>query len=644
MSSGNLTEEQRKRIEENRRKALEKRAAILRQRQQQKVPSTKTSATSRGDSEKFACNNAVLPLQKQHALLSSSTAYTKLPQGQLSLQSGGVKPSSKSHSDSQVSNPNTFTIGQAKPALVCSSAKSNGSSSFKSFQSTVSQFYRAQNNPSASVKKFETSNSSKTTASTSANNKAEPSKSSVASSMNFLKSEKAVKGNCVLISRERFAVVVPYQAQLIGIFKTIPSRSYDAKTSQWDFSLTDYDKLMKAVQSLSAHVIVEGLPKAVTSTFLKTTPGTLKEMSTNEINLNSVDFKLVSALMPFQQEGVSFSIRHDGRVLIADDMGLGKTIQAICVACYYRPEWPLLIITPSSLRITWQQAFVKWLPSVDPQYVNVVLTGKDSPTAGLVNIISYDLLSKCMDDLNKKQFRVIIADECHFIKNYKASRTQAALPLLKAATRVILLSGTPALSRPVELYTQITAIRPGLFPTFHQFGIRYCAGQQNHFGWDFSGASNMQELQLLLEEKLMIRRLKKDVLSQLPSKRRQMVMLDPSLIKTKPLERAAKEVSKARQKEQHGALLNYFFETCACKIPAVRDYILDLLESGRKFLVYGHHKNMLDAICTCLTKKVSHVAFNRKFKSLMYRRPVHLNVTGVLFFSCSLIPLFNFFV
>ena len=51
----------------------------------------------------------------------------------------------------------------------------------------------------------------------------------------------------------------------------------------------------------------------------------------------------------------SFSIRHDGRVLIADDMGLGKTIQAMCVACYYRPEWPLLVITPSSLRITWQQ-------------------------------------------------------------------------------------------------------------------------------------------------------------------------------------------------------------------------------------------------------------------------------------------------
>lgn len=49
---------------------------------------------------------------------------------------------------------------------------------------------------------------------------------------------------------------------------------------------------------------------------------------------------------------------------------------------------------------------------------------------------------------------------------------------LQAATRVILLSGTPALSRPLELYTQICAIQPGLFPTFHLFGIRYCAGQQ----------------------------------------------------------------------------------------------------------------------------------------------------------------------
>ena len=51
----------------------------------------------------------------------------------------------------------------------------------------------------------------------------------------------------------------------------------------------------------------------------------------------------------------SFGIWKNGRVLIADDMGLGKTIQAICLACYYRKEWPLLIVVPSSVRFDWAQ-------------------------------------------------------------------------------------------------------------------------------------------------------------------------------------------------------------------------------------------------------------------------------------------------
>jgi len=51
-----------------------------------------------------------------------------------------------------------------------------------------------------------------------------------------------------------------------------------------------------------------------------------------------------------------------------------------------------------------------------------------------------------------------------------------------------------------------------------EFGIRYCAGVKNAFGWDFRGSSNMKELQLILEKKLMIRRLKSDVISQLPPK------------------------------------------------------------------------------------------------------------------------------
>lgn len=51
----------------------------------------------------------------------------------------------------------------------------------------------------------------------------------------------------------------------------------------------------------------------------------------------------------------SFAIFRNGRLLLADDMGLGKTIQAICVAAYYRKEWPLLVVTPSSVRFTWAE-------------------------------------------------------------------------------------------------------------------------------------------------------------------------------------------------------------------------------------------------------------------------------------------------
>ena len=50
----------------------------------------------------------------------------------------------------------------------------------------------------------------------------------------------------------------------------------------------------------------------------------------------------------------SFAVHNGGRVLIADDMGLGKTLQALCIACYYRREWPLLIVVPSSVRFAWR--------------------------------------------------------------------------------------------------------------------------------------------------------------------------------------------------------------------------------------------------------------------------------------------------
>jgi len=71
-----------------------------------------------------------------------------------------------------------------------------------------------------------------------------------------------------------------------------------------------------------------------------------------------------------------------------------------------------------------------------------------------------------------------LQDESHFIKNFKTARARASVAVLRRASRLLLLSGTPALSRPVELYTQLSLIRPDLFSRFHQFGLRYCDAKQ----------------------------------------------------------------------------------------------------------------------------------------------------------------------
>lgn len=423
-----------------------------------------------------------------------------------------------------------------------------------------------------------------------------------------------VKGQCVLISRARFEADIGYSEVLMALFKQMDSRNYDVKTRKWNFLLEEHNKLIERVRCLP-QVQLNPLPKTLTLAFASQLEKTslCPTADIPEADLSRVDPKLVSSLLPFQRAGVNFAIAKGGRLLLADDMGLGKTIQAICIAAFYRKEWPLLVVVPSSVRFTWEQAFLQWLPSLSPENINVVVTGKDRLTAGLVNIVSFDLLSKLEKQL-KTHFKVVIIDESHFLKNTKTARCRAAVPLLKIAKRVILLSGTPAMSRPAELYTQIIAVKPTFFPQFHAFGLRYCDAKRHAWGWDYSGSSNLGELKLLLEEAVMLRRLKSDVLAQLPAKQRKMVVFAPGQINAKArtsLDAAAKEMTtKGKSKgQQREALILFFNRTAEAKIPSIIEYILDLLESGReKFLVFAHHKVVLDAITKVLEKKqVQHI-------------------------------------
>ncbi|XP_034430131.1 SWI/SNF-related matrix-associated actin-dependent regulator of chromatin subfamily A-like protein 1 [Hippoglossus hippoglossus] len=418
-----------------------------------------------------------------------------------------------------------------------------------------------------------------------------------------------LQGQCILVSPNKFEVDVGYNVDVIAAFKQMPTNSYDMKTRKWSFSLEDFKKLMDLLGGIAA-VEVEPLPRAVIQAFSASFDGTeARSLDVPKADLSAIEPSLTHSLMPFQREGVNFAVFKEGRLLLADDMGLGKTVQAICIAAYYRNEWPLLVVAPSSVRFTWAEAFRRWLPSLSPDRINVVVKAKDNLRSGLVNIISYDLLSRMDKQQPGDPFNVLIMDESHFLKNIKTARCKAALPLLKAAKRVILLSGTPAMSRPCELYTQILAVRPALFPRYHDFGMRYCNAKQTTWGWDYSGSSNLGELKLLLEESLMLRRLKSEVLSQLPAKQRKVVTVTIDGICTRmkaALSAAAKELAKEHRNktEEKEALLIFYNRTAEAKLQAIMEYITDMLECGReKFLVFAHHKSVLDHISCELGKK-----------------------------------------
>jgi len=417
-----------------------------------------------------------------------------------------------------------------------------------------------------------------------------------------------------------------YHAPAIAVFKTMTTGKYNASDRSWSFNIKDHDALARKLRDMP-EIQLDALPNYVTKTFLKAMAAAAGPVE-RRASINNgepgeepmVEPGLWDSLMPFQKEGVRYGLARGGNILLADDMGLGKTLQSLAIASAYSRKWPLLVVCPSSMRFSWKSAVIRWLPSVPEEDIQVVTSGADDVDGYRVVVISYDLVSKKEFDLKGCQFRVAIIDESHTLKNYKSQRCKSVTAVLnEACQHAVLLSGTPALSRPIELYTQICLVEDKLFPFVTDFGMRYCDGRKVNYGgskdhYDFSGSSNMHELKLLMEEKFMLRRLKSDVLSQLPSKQRQMVILDPNLVRskiTKEMKSQQKELASKKNPsggENRGLLLEWFHSTADAKRVAVKEYLKDVLETGAKFLCFAHHQTMLTMIEQLLQeKKVGYV-------------------------------------
>ena len=296
-----------------------------------------------------------------------------------------------------------------------------------------------------------------------------------------------------------------------------------------------------------------------------------------------------------------------GRFLIADDMGLGKTMQAIATAFYYFDDWPLLVVSPASVKFQWTEALIDWVPSLERSDIREIDSrkqSKDIKQSNLVVITSYDSIHKVEQYL--KQPKCVILDECHMVKDSTSQRYKNITKLVNKTKRLILISGTPAMSRPIELFTQLKLLMPKVFSNKAKYEDRYCDPKMTNWGKQATGCSRSEELKVILESTVMVRRMKNDILNELPPKRRVKINLDCHLTgKDKSeIEKFTSRFKGPQNLESEGeTFTNAFIRTAEIKLQPVLNYLDITLEKDAKFLIFAHHRSLISGICDFFCKK-----------------------------------------
>lgn len=311
-------------------------------------------------------------------------------------------------------------------------------------------------------------------------------------------------------------------------------------------------------------------------------------------------------LYPFQKVAVAFAEMSNGRCLIGDEMGIGKTISAIGYAVLHPEARPAVVVCPSNVKFNWKKELNKWLPN---ENVQVVGSGKDTVETTDFIIINYDLMAKQQDNLLSVAPQLLILDESHYIKNSGSKnkpvqRTVATLNVAHFVSKVIALSGTAISSRPKEFFNTLNLMRPDQFPSFWDFAQRYCDPYHDGFGWNFDGASHTKELNERTRD-LCIRRLKSEVLPELPPKTRTFFPINLDKKARSPYDFAQEEWDRKidsyylnGQSLPKGIMLNMLNDLrhiCGqIKVDYAADWIKQYREqTGKPIVVFTHHRDVL---------------------------------------------------
>ena len=255
-----------------------------------------------------------------------------------------------------------------------------------------------------------------------------------------------------------------------------------------------------------------------------------KDQTISDLNLPS---NITGQPYPFQKIGVEFGLKV-GSFIIGDEMGLGKTIQAIIWSESLRSQ-KTLVVCPASLKLNWKKEIEKWTNKKasflgDSFEAPYQITNYEAliDRAQVVNIDDRKKKertlnqSKVMPFILSQKWDCIILDEAHKIKSQKAKQTKAVQKIHSLFQHHCLLTGTPLLNRPIELFPLLNYVAPQKWNNFFRFAKEYCGAYQGRWGWDFSGATNQNKLREEIKP-YMIRRKKEEVLPDLPEKTVQVI-------------------------------------------------------------------------------------------------------------------------
>lgn len=319
-----------------------------------------------------------------------------------------------------------------------------------------------------------------------------------------------------------------------------------------------------------------------------------------------------------EEECVCISVEAEDRLYVTEDFIVThNTLQTLSViqACGFKKS---LIVCPANAKGNWPEEARKFFPG---KTVSMVSTKTPDFSADIV-IINYDILAKFQDVIIDTGFDFIALDESHYIANKTTARSRAAINIGATIPNRMCLSGTPMRNGPIDLVQQLVFLdKLTAMGGFWPFVTRYCDATKTVFGWDLTGSSNLDEMNLKMREAgFYIRREKKEVIPELPDLTEETVNL--ALSNLREYRAADKDLraymsGKARASgvdlddptaraeftkslsgdAEHLQRISALRQLAAQgKMAAVKAWVDDFMATGKKLVIFAHHRPIVEAI------------------------------------------------